>query len=67
MHCDADRFVLGLCDGNHCQSGDIGRERGNGRIVVALYRYGYASPCPPSLRLGSTKCEQKNTGWGRLK
>ena len=38
MRCAADRFVLGLCDGNHCQSGDIGRERGNGRIVVALYR-----------------------------
>ena len=48
MRCDADRFVLGLCDGNHCQSGDIGRERGNGRIVVALYRYVLFLPCEPT-------------------
>lgn len=31
------RFVLGLCDGNHCESGEAGRDRGNGRIVVALF------------------------------
>ena len=34
----AARFVLGLCDGNHCESGEAGRDRGNGRIVVALFK-----------------------------
>lgn len=39
----ADRFVLGLCDGNHCESGEAGRDRGNGRIVVAHFRQ-YSPP-----------------------
>ena len=34
----AARFVLGLCDGNHCESGEAGRDRGNGRIVVSLFK-----------------------------
>ena len=34
----AARFVLGLCDGNHCESGQAGRDRGNGRIVVSLFK-----------------------------
>lgn len=33
----AARFVLGLCDGNHCESGEAGRDRGNGRIVIAVF------------------------------
>ena len=70
MHCGADRFVLGLCDGNHCQSGDIGRERGNGRIVVALYRYvlflatrahAYLPSCQ-SVQM-SRRTERAGAGW----
>lgn len=30
--------MLGLCDGNHCESGEAGRDRGNGRIVVSLFK-----------------------------
>ncbi len=31
----ADKFLLGLCDGNHCAGGQHGRDRGNGRIIVS--------------------------------
>ncbi len=31
----ADKWLLGLCTGNHCAGGEYGRERGNGRIVVS--------------------------------
>jgi hypothetical protein len=27
-------FLIGLCEGNHCQGGKKGREAGNGRVVV---------------------------------
>ncbi|GMH77818.1 hypothetical protein TrST_g13883 [Triparma strigata] len=27
-------YLLGLCEGNHCREGKIGKERGNGRVVV---------------------------------
>ena len=31
----ADKWLLGLCTGNHCSGGEYGLERGNGRIVVS--------------------------------
>lgn len=29
------RYLLGLCEGNHCAGGAYGREKGSGRLVVA--------------------------------
>lgn len=31
----ADKWLLGLCTGNHCAGDEYGRDRGNGRIVVS--------------------------------
>lgn len=28
-------FLLGLCEGNYCKGGSVGKERGNGRIIVS--------------------------------
>ncbi|BDA43497.1 hypothetical protein COCOBI_04-5090 [Coccomyxa sp. Obi] len=30
-----NKWLLGLCNGNHCSGGEYGRDRGNGRIVVS--------------------------------
>lgn len=36
--CGAGKWLLGLCLGNHCATGDLGQDRGNGRIVVSHAR-----------------------------
>lgn len=33
----AERYLLGLCEGNFCAGGKHGREKGNGRIVRFLH------------------------------
>eukprot|EP00891_Asterochloris_glomerata_P008263 jgi/Astpho2/8263/fgenesh1_pg.00122_%23_35_t len=32
---DSGQFLLALCEGNHCSGGRRGRDRGNGRILLA--------------------------------
>jgi hypothetical protein len=34
----AAQWLLGLCLGNHCATGELGQDRGNGRIVVSHMR-----------------------------
>lgn len=35
IHTPDGPFLLGLCEGNHCQGGEEGRDKGNGRIIVS--------------------------------
>lgn len=37
-------FILGLCEGNHCGTGKVGKEKGNGRIVIMEFDAGEGEP-----------------------
>lgn len=34
IHIDGQKYFVGLCEGNHCESGSKGKESGNGRVVL---------------------------------
>ena len=39
MRAAAVQWLLGLCLGNHCATGELGQDRGNGRIVVSTHAH----------------------------
>jgi len=41
---DGRFFLLGLCEGNHCNTGDIGKEHGHGMMVIMELDQGEGPP-----------------------
>lgn len=60
---DGRFFLLGLCEGNHCGTGKVGKEKGNGRLVIQEYDGGDDHETPNTFKGGflqqSSTCKWK--------